>query len=111
MDFVSRYSTAAMASGGGPPGQACVCGRSFSLPSAYSKHKRTCGTTKKRLSSALDKAKEMWREKKQRQRDHGQAIVSQPSSSGLLPLPLPETQGTIMVNHNFTSKSNLIGCL
>lgn len=44
----------------------CVCGRTFSVPQAYSCHKRSCQKTKKRLSGALEKAKEAWQVKKRR---------------------------------------------
>src|ERR1700733_13753170 len=40
--------------------QTCSCGRTFDQPSAYSKHNRTCSKTKKRLSSALQQAREKW---------------------------------------------------
>ena len=40
--------------------QLCACGRTFAQPNASSKHKRTCPQTRKRLSSALDSAKERW---------------------------------------------------
>jgi hypothetical protein len=46
--------------------QVCVCGRTFSVLQAYTFHKRSCQKTKKRLSSALDKAKEVWKSKKHR---------------------------------------------
>jgi hypothetical protein len=46
--------------------QVCVCGRTFSVPQAYTFHQRSCQKTKKRLSSALDKAKEVWQSKKRR---------------------------------------------
>ena len=46
--------------------QVCVCGRTFSVPQAYTFHKRSCQKTKKRFSSALDKAQEVWRSKKRR---------------------------------------------
>jgi hypothetical protein len=88
---LSGHTTAAAAYDQGPSSQTCVCGRSFLQLNALTKHKRTCGKTKKRLSSALDKAKEIWRGKKQRRLDHCQPIAS---SSGLIPLPLPETQDT-----------------
>jgi hypothetical protein len=44
--------------------QVCVCSRTFSVPQAYTFHKRSCQKTRKRLSSALDKAKEVWQSKK-----------------------------------------------
>jgi len=44
--------------------QACICGRTFSVPQAYTFHKRSCQKTKKWLSSALDKAKEVWQSMK-----------------------------------------------
>lgn len=46
--------------------QACVCGRTFSVPQAYTCHKRSCQKTKKRLAGALEKAKEVWQAKKRR---------------------------------------------
>jgi hypothetical protein len=41
-------------------GQHCSCGRTFDQLSAFNKHKRTCSKTKKRLSSALELAREKW---------------------------------------------------
>jgi len=38
----------------------------FSVPQAYTFHKRSCQKTKKRLSCALEKAKEVWEAKKRR---------------------------------------------
>jgi hypothetical protein len=46
--------------------QSCICGRTFSVPQAYTCHKRSCQKTKKRLSSALEKAKEFWQINKRR---------------------------------------------
>jgi len=40
--------------------EVCVCGRSFSQQGAYNHHKRTCQQSRKRLSSALAAAKEVW---------------------------------------------------
>ncbi|KAH7904408.1 hypothetical protein BJ138DRAFT_1138545 [Hygrophoropsis aurantiaca] len=42
----------------------CVCGRSFFQPNAFSTHERSCSRTKKRLSGALVKAKELWSSRK-----------------------------------------------
>ena len=36
----------------------------FSVPHAYTFHKRSCQRTKKQFSNALDKAKEVWQSKK-----------------------------------------------
>jgi len=46
--------------------QACICGRVFSVPQAYTYHKRSCQKTKKRLSCALEMVKEVWQAKKRR---------------------------------------------
>jgi hypothetical protein len=46
--------------------QTCACGRLFSVPQAYTCHKRSCQKTKKRLLCALEKAKEVWQAKKHR---------------------------------------------
>ena len=48
------------------PFEVCLCGRTFAVPQAYTFHKRSCNKTKKRLSGALDKAKEIWQTKKRR---------------------------------------------
>jgi len=44
----------------------CHCGRSFSQLGAFSKHQRLCVKSLKRLSSALNKAKEAWITRKRR---------------------------------------------
>lgn len=49
--------------------QVCACGRTFSVLQAYSYHKRSCQKTKKRLASALEKAKEVWEAKKRRKNE------------------------------------------
>ena len=46
--------------------QACVCGRAFSLPQAYTFHQRSCQRTKKRLLGALEKAKDILQASKRR---------------------------------------------
>jgi hypothetical protein len=46
--------------------QICVCGRQFSVPQAYTCHKRSCQKTKKRLSTVLEKAKDVWQAGKRR---------------------------------------------
>ena len=57
---------------------ACVCGRSFSLPGALTKHKQSCKSSKKRLAGVLDVAKKLWKESKRRRfhQFHGQADVT-----------------------------------
>jgi len=40
--------------------QTCICGRTFSVPQAYTYHQRSCLKTKKRLSDAIAKAR-VWR--------------------------------------------------
>ena len=41
-------------------GQCYTCDRAFDQPSTYNKHKWTCSKTKRRLSSALELAREKW---------------------------------------------------
>jgi hypothetical protein len=57
--------------------QVCVCGRTFSVPQAYTFHKRSCQKTKKRLSSALEKAKEVWQAKKRRKTEVMQSTTAE----------------------------------
>jgi hypothetical protein len=73
----------------------CSCGRTFFQQSALSKHQKACQKSKKRLSSALDKAKSMWSGRKRRRLDlsdkHAEITAvtlvpgAQPSSAGLIP--------------------------
>ena len=53
--------------------QACICGRVFSVPQAFSCHKRSCPKSKKRLSSALERAKEVWQARKRRKAEVDQS--------------------------------------
>ena len=44
----------------------CLCGRVFDQENTYGKHQRSCKRTKKRLSGALDTAKELWAQKRRK---------------------------------------------
>src|SRR5215472_6426550 len=44
--------------------ETCLCGRSFSQIYALANHRRACKQSKKRLSSALSQAKELWVDRK-----------------------------------------------
>jgi hypothetical protein len=44
----------------------CPCGRTFQHPGALKIHQRACNRNKKRLSTALAKAKEVWTCRKRR---------------------------------------------
>jgi hypothetical protein len=44
--------------------QACICGQVFSVPQAYTYHKRSCQKMKKQLLCALEMVKEVWQAKK-----------------------------------------------
>jgi hypothetical protein len=46
--------------------QVCICGRSFSDAGAFTRHHKTCQKGRKRLSSALIRAKEIYENKKRR---------------------------------------------
>ena len=75
-------------------GNTCLCGRAFSHTSALSNHIRSCQKTKKRLSGALDKAREVWSGRKRRRLglDHEEpSTINQPSLSGLVSTPHPVT--------------------
>ena len=57
-----------------PPGwsQDCICGRTFTVPHAYTNHSRLCKKAKTRLSSALDKARQIWQANKHRKTEAAQ---------------------------------------
>ncbi len=61
--------------------QACICGRVFSVPQAYSYHRRSCPKTRKRVSDALAKANEIWQAKKCQKIDGSQALECTSSPS------------------------------
>ena len=46
--------------------QECLCGRSFDNAGAFTRHKKTCLSGKKRLASALTHARECYHRKKRR---------------------------------------------
>jgi len=52
-----------------PFSEICLCGRSFAQLFALANHRRTCQKSKKRLSAALDKAKEAWTSRKRARSD------------------------------------------
>jgi hypothetical protein len=51
------------------------------MPQAYTCHKRSCQKTKKRFSSALEKAKEVWQVKKRRKMERVTQSVEEMSQS------------------------------
>lgn len=63
----------------------CVCGRSFLQLSAFTNHKRTCHLSKKRLSGALEKAKQLWRGTKRRRLLSSTVEVDEVPLAGLTP--------------------------
>jgi hypothetical protein len=71
--------------------QLCACGRTFAQPSASNNHKRTCPKTRKRLSSALNRAKERWSVNKRRKVDVAESSGSanQRFMPGLMRKPSP----------------------
>lgn len=64
----------------------CFCGRSFLQQSAFSNHERVCQKSKKRLSSVLEKAKELWIARKRRRIDPGpgEIMVNEHPLAGLI---------------------------
>jgi hypothetical protein len=72
--------------------QVCVCGRTFSIPQAYTCHKRSCQKTKKRLAGALEKAKETWQARKRRRTEEkGAGRLSVTDPEPILSLACPMT--------------------
>jgi len=86
----------------------CVCGRSFLQPGAFTKHNRTCQSSKKRLSSALDKAKQLWKGPKRRRLENNSPEINQPTlATGLvLESPLAPPAVSIEVRFYFISDKN-----
>src|ERR1700678_1333638 len=61
--------------------QACICGRVFSVPQAFSCHKRSCPSSKKRLSSALERAKEARQSRKRQKAEEDQRTALEGASN------------------------------
>jgi hypothetical protein len=59
--------------------ETCACGRTFSVPQAFTYHKRSCDRTKKRLAVALDKAKDVWQAKKRQKTQEKTAAQLEPT--------------------------------
>ena len=60
----------------------CSCGRLFLVDFAFAKHQRSCASSKKRLSSALDSAKIAWHARKKRKLT-GETTAVLPFHAGL----------------------------
>jgi len=95
--------------------QICPCGRTFSVPQAYTYHKRSCEKTKKRLSGALEKAKEIWRAKKRQKVDKlaaNEALALRSSDTNAIPESSPTDSVPTAVAQNVTvsSYSNIFPC-
>ena len=73
--------------------QTCVCGQSFSVPQAYTCHKRTCQKKRKRLAGALEnlKAKGVWQARKRQKVDAKAAedALQGPLNLNNVPEPFP----------------------
>jgi hypothetical protein len=72
--------------------EVCICGRTFSVPQAYTFHKRSCQKTKKRLANALHRAKEEWEARKRRKTGETEAeqqALDGSSDSHMAVLPEP----------------------
>jgi len=94
--------------------QTCPCGRTFSLPQAYTCHKRSCEKTKKRLSGALEKAKKVWRAKKRQKLDELAAneALAGSSNTNTIPKSGPTNSVPAGVAQNVTVSSycNIFSC-
>jgi hypothetical protein len=70
----------------------CFCGRTFSTPSAFQFHQRSCKKSKKRLAGALTKAREVWSIRKRRRLEnvgdecsgHNLSISTSTQGSGIM---------------------------
>jgi hypothetical protein len=62
----SSESTSMLRSGLSDGSLVCICGRSFSQATALSNHERSCQSSKKRLSSALENVRQRWTSSKRR---------------------------------------------
>jgi len=69
--------------------QGCICGRTFTAPQGYTNHLHICKKMKTWLSSALDKARQIWQANK-----HHKTEVAQLEATGsckMEDVPLPDS--------------------
>ncbi|KAH7919882.1 hypothetical protein BV22DRAFT_1022211, partial [Leucogyrophana mollusca] len=88
----------------------CICGRTFFQLNAFSMHERTCTRTKKRLSGALAKAKELWSSRKrQRTLAMGTAIEPNgpPATATPDPAPALKISSQVIHEHHITDGTSL----
>ena len=71
--------------------QQCLCGRSFDDTGAFTRHKKICLKSKKRLANVLSHTKESYRSKKCRIEDEG----SVGASSQIVPSNTVSRHGTM----------------
>lgn len=72
----------------------CLCGKTFSQQNAFTNHTRSCKSSKKRLASALDLAKDVWqrrKKKKQERLPEAEATVTE-VDVGNLPMVIDEPE-------------------
>jgi hypothetical protein len=83
---------------------ACVCGRQFLQPGPLKKHQGACTKSKKRLSSALEKAKQVWTHRKRRRLNAGEttAQLGEELLPGLMPTPTLAMEDVTEVRDNPT---------
>ncbi|KAG2053010.1 hypothetical protein BDR06DRAFT_1009120 [Suillus hirtellus] len=90
----------------------CTCTRKFTQESAYTKHQRSCAKGKKRLFSALSKAKDFLGSMKRPRLDANggrrEAHVSMESSSMQLLRPQPQSMPPERVNEGLSAESSNI---
>lgn|ERR1700722_688063 len=63
----------------------CLCGRTFLQVPAFGNHQRNCAKSKRKLSGALTKAKELWVAKKRRRLEGPEPGVENTQTS--IPIP------------------------
>jgi hypothetical protein len=93
--------------------ESCICGRTFSLPQAYTYHQRSCQKTKKRLSGVLEKAKDILQSRKRHKAELESLLVVvaptlAPEAASSYELPIPTAHSE--VRFPFTTIHCLPGC-
>ena len=97
--------------------QACVCGRTFTVPRGFSYHQRSCLKAAKRLSDAFKNAREVLRARKRRKIDVSYQVVEGSSNHNVPAEPLsndnslfPDPQVRILVYSALWLMKDFVAC-
>lgn len=79
----------------------CLCGKTFNQQNALANHTRSCKSSKKRLASALDLAKDVWQRRKRKKEERLPEVESAMIEMDVVPtvIELPRVSSIFSVSY------------